>query len=174
MNPRQQAYYEAQMLGRDSEWAENRAFDIYEERQAITNMRANASVHVPVLAQQFERSGLPAEAAGPYYENLLKLTKQGFRNAAQDPQAQRVALANALGEFVIREHMAGRNSLAPKDEPKRMVTPTTGSSHGSHFNISRLSRADQRFINQWQGAHNGGKPPTSKQLAAMEAEGLIG
>lgn len=168
MNPRQQAYHEAQTLGRDSEWAENRAFDIYEERQALANLRNNAPVHVPMLAQQFEQSGLPAGAAAPYYDNLVKLTKQGYRHAAQDPAAQRVALANALGEYMIQEHLSGAGERRP------VVTPTSGGSGAGHSSLARLTKTDQRFVSQWQATHNGGKPPTSKQLAALEAEGLIG
>ena len=174
-NPREQAYAEAQALGQDADWAENRAFEIYEDRQAVSNMHANAMVHIPVLAQQFEELGIPGGAAAPYYENLIKLTKQGFRQATQNPIAQRVALAHAIGEYVIREQESGRHAYDPPEppRPRSMVTPTSSTSR-SRMSVGGLSKQDQRFVSQWQATHNGGRPATSKQLAALQAEGLIG
>jgi len=42
------------------------------------------------------------------------------------------------------------------------------------MSVGGLSKQDQRFVSQWQATHNGGRPATSKQLAALQAEGLIG
>lgn len=173
LSPRDQAYAEAERLGKDYDWAENRRDQIIQERQEIQREFDSIPARLPQITQEFEQAGLPKEAALPYLNNLATMRKGGF-DYTKDPSIRRTAIALTLGEMELARLEKGGNrdrDEAPK--PKKASTPT-GGNVGERVSVSGLSKGDQQFLQRWQTEKNGGKPASPKQLAKMKEEGLIG